>query len=458
MARLASLLWLLLALAIWTSDESTNAAMGFAVSAPGTRPAARFSSGPSLTTLKPTSIKRGVELFSRPDEGSDAVLASEVEVSVAVDTPVEENRKEEPAAVSALGPGDETTNIINSVAALNAAAIGFFVLGASYELLHVDIEAALALFKFDDAMEASALATSIDLFLRLPMDSLHKYEELVPTNPVFYKACTSGVAYTIGDFVSQVYQGRTLETLDLKRSARSGIAGFVGHGPLCHYWMLFMETYLDFDGAWWGTGVKVIADQTVWSIYLNAMYSFLIGALAFRPVGEIWRDVKATSWPALRTSWRFWPFVHTISFSHAVPLDLKLLWVDVMEIVWVTLLSKVANDDKDKNLAMEVEKRSPSSEMEAMKEAVTLGEVEPAVGVAMTIEREQGGPTKSESLRRLEALMARADRGLDLAQLLSPRRTKLLAAKTWRAAWPLAAMWPFLFVGFQVETAINAAG
>lgn len=171
----------------------------------------------------------------------------------------------------AVAQREDTRSLLNSVAAINAAAISFFVIGAAYELLHVDIEAALALFYYDDSMEASALAESIDLFLRLPMDSLHNYEALVPTNPIFYKACTSGVAYTIGDFVSQVYQGRTLETLDLKRSARSGAAGFIGHGPLCHFWMIFMETYLDFGGAWWGTGVKVIADQTVWSLYLNAM-------------------------------------------------------------------------------------------------------------------------------------------------------------------------------------------
>ncbi|KAL3908395.1 MAG: hypothetical protein SGPRY_009817 [Prymnesium sp.] len=104
-----------------------------------------------------------------------------------------------------------------------------------------------------------------------------------------------------------------------------------------------MEEYLDFGGAWWGTGFKVLADQTAWSIYLNAMYSFLIGTLALRNPKNVWEDVKRTSWPALRVSWRFWPFVHCISFSHAVPLDLKLLWVDVMEIVWVTLLSRVAN-------------------------------------------------------------------------------------------------------------------
>ena len=107
-----------------------------------------------------------------------------------------------------------------------------------------------------------------------------------------------------------------------------------------------MEAHLDFDGAWYGTGFKVFADQTVWSLYLNAMYSFLIGAFALRNPKDVWEDVKATSWPALRASWRFWPFVHTISFSHLVPLDLKLLWVDAMEIVWVTILSKVANADK----------------------------------------------------------------------------------------------------------------
>merc|ERR1711871_1774344 len=111
-----------------------------------------------------------------------------------------------------------------------------------------------------------------------------------------------------------------------------------------------METYLDFGGAWWATGVKTIADQTVWSLYLNAMYSFFIGSLAFRPPGEVWNDIKTTSWPALRTSWRFWPFVHCVSFSHAVPLDLKLLWVDVMEIVWVMLLSRVANKDVEQGI------------------------------------------------------------------------------------------------------------
>ena len=224
-------------------------------------------------------------------------------------------------------------SVLNNIGAINLFVILTFGLGIGYSLLETDIRAVAALYYFDlgpDLYPGFARATvALDLFLRLPGELLHNYEQLVPTNPVFYKACTSGVAYIFGDFISQIFQGRSLDTLDLPRTFRSGAAGFIGHGPLCHYWMLTMEQYLDFGGAWWATGFKVIADQTVWSLYLNAMYSFLIGTLAFRDPRQVWTDVKTTSWPALRSSWRFWPFVHCISFSHAVPIDLKLLWVDV---------------------------------------------------------------------------------------------------------------------------------
>ena len=37
------------------------------------------------------------------------------------------------------------------------------------------------------------------------------------------------------------------------------------HGPLCHYWLMWTEENLSFDGALWAIPVKVFADQTVWS-------------------------------------------------------------------------------------------------------------------------------------------------------------------------------------------------
>lgn len=332
---------------------------------------------------------------------------------------------------------------LNVIAYVNAGVIAFVALGVGYELLHVDAEAILALFQYslpadnDGTGLAYRVATSFDLLARLPSESIQGYEALVKVHPVFYKACTSGVAYTLGDFVSQVYQGRTLKTVDLARSARSGAAGFVGHGPLCHYWMVFMETYLDFDGAWYGTGVKVLADQTVWSLYLNACYSFLIGTFALRDPREVWKDVKATSWPALRSSWRFWPFVHCISFSHLVPLDLKLLWVDAMEIVWVTILSKVANDDKESRL----EERGLEEDAEVLEMVESFG-VDPTLEIELTREFE------------LDASL-----NADLANEGSFDEQKLsfeLPKEALLAAWPLLAMWPVIYGTFQLEKLIMA--
>jgi len=331
---------------------------------------------------------------------------------------------------------------LNAIQYVNGAVLAFVALGVGYELLHVDVEAIVALFKYtlpvDRPIESTLqyrLAVSLDLLAHLPIDSIRGYEALVPQNPVFYKACTSGVAYTIGDFVSQVYQGRTLKTVDLARSARSGAAGFVGHGPLCHYWMCWMEANLDFDGAWYGTGFKVLADQTVWSLYLNACYSFLIGSFALRDPRDVWKDVKATSWPALRSSWRFWPFVHCISFSHLVPLDLKLLWVDAMEIVWVTILSKVANDDKEAKLA-----ENPEAEVLEVVEAFGT---DPTLEIELTREFELDSSLNAD----LE----------NEADFDETRLSFELPKDALSASWPLAAMWPFIFGTFQVEKFIAAA-
>lgn len=43
----------------------------------------------------------------------------------------------------------------------------------------------------------------------------------------------------------------------------------------------------DFDGAWWNFIPKVIADQTVWSVFLNAAYSTTIMGLQGKSPDEV---------------------------------------------------------------------------------------------------------------------------------------------------------------------------
>ncbi|CAM9531510.1 unnamed protein product [Ectocarpus fasciculatus] len=216
---------------------------------------------------------------------------------------------------------------------LNAAVVFLFAAFAAFKLATVDGDIARGW-------------TWYEVLLRVPGDNFYRYEATVSESPIITKALTSCVAYGLGDFTAQLFTGKTLEDMDLMRTARSATAGLLIHGPLCHFWIELMQTYLDFDGAWWNFIPKVIADQTVWSVFLNAAYSTMIMSLQGLPKDEVWGEVKSKAWPALTSSWRFWPLIHCCSFSNAIPKDLKLLFIDCMEIIWVTILSTVANGDR----------------------------------------------------------------------------------------------------------------
>lgn len=62
---------------------------------------------------------------------------------------------------------------------------------------------------------------------------------------------------------------------------------------------------------------------------------------------------RVTLVPSVVASWRFWPFVHLLSYSPLIPEEYKLLWIDIMEIIWVAILSTTVNSAGD--LASEID-------------------------------------------------------------------------------------------------------
>mmetsp|Transcript_70120 Transcript_70120/g.123939 ORF Transcript_70120/g.123939 Transcript_70120/m.123939 type:complete len:93 (+) Transcript_70120:85-363(+) len=77
------------------------------------------------------------------------------------------------------------------------------------------------------------------------------------------------------------------------------------------------------------------------AIVYNSVYTALIGVSALRPPRLVWKDVCETWKPAMRASIKFWPAVHLLTFSPVIPMELKLLWIDVMEVLWIAILSHV---------------------------------------------------------------------------------------------------------------------
>ncbi|CAM9981963.1 unnamed protein product, partial [Discosporangium mesarthrocarpum] len=93
-------------------------------------------------------------------------------------------------------------------------------------------------------MDISRGWTWYEILLRVPGDNFYRYEATVSEHPIVTKALTSCVAYGLGDVVAQFFTGQTMETINLKRSARSASAGLLVHGPLCHFWIMLMQQYL----------------------------------------------------------------------------------------------------------------------------------------------------------------------------------------------------------------------
>mmetsp|Transcript_12450 Transcript_12450/g.15592 ORF Transcript_12450/g.15592 Transcript_12450/m.15592 type:complete len:303 (-) Transcript_12450:63-971(-) len=231
-----------------------------------------------------------------------------------------------------------TSTSLDTTGFLNAAVLGSLFIASVYAIFHHDAEKLVAL-----PVNADHAKAAVAMLHDLPTEWLAWYDDEALKYPLMTKASTSGICYSVGDIFAQGLAGKNVKTLDLGRTARSGAAGFIGHGPVAHYWLNFLDKFLSFNGAWWSVIPKIAIDQGPMSIVYNTIYSLLLGAFAFRDPRDVMRDVRAAFIPGFVASIRFWPLVHLVTFT-VIPLELQLLWVDVAEIIWVCILSGVNNE------------------------------------------------------------------------------------------------------------------
>lgn len=183
-----------------------------------------------------------------------------------------------------------------------------------------------------------------EMALRIPIDNWNSYSAVLDDSPVQTKAITSATVYTIGDFIAQRTEGKSIGELDRPRILRSLLAGLIGHGPLSHVWYgvsdeLF-ENVLHLRD-WWGTIVKVVIDQTTWGPFWNNTYILLLGVMKLDDPKKIFSEMKRTTIPLIVSGLKLWPLAHCVTYG-LVPLENRLLWVDIVEIIWVTILATAA--------------------------------------------------------------------------------------------------------------------
>lgn len=148
----------------------------------------------------------------------------------------------------------------------------------------------------------------------------------------------------IGDVIAQNTEGKSVHEIDRMRILRSLVAGLVGHGPLSHLWYNISEscfTDVLHWTEWWSFLPKILVDQAVWGPIWNNTYILLLGMMQLRPVQDVTREMKETTLPLLVSGLKLWPLAHCVTYG-LLPVENRLLWVDLVEILWVSILASTA--------------------------------------------------------------------------------------------------------------------
>lgn len=186
--------------------------------------------------------------------------------------------------------------------------------------------------------------TPTEIAGRIPLDNWRSYNEILAVAPLKTKAITSATVYTIGDIISQRTDGVGIGELDRGRILRSLLAGLIGHGPMSHIWYDVSEDFFDNVlnlHAWWDFLPKVLLDQATWGPFWNNTYILILGMMQLQKPLQIWDDMKRTTIPLIVSGLKLWPLAHCITYG-LVPVENRLLWVDFVEIIWVTILASEA--------------------------------------------------------------------------------------------------------------------
>ncbi|KAL4108590.1 hypothetical protein PRIC1_000304 [Phytophthora ramorum] len=188
------------------------------------------------------------------------------------------------------------------------------------------------------------------------------YDRWLQDSPLLTKGVTSAVLFGIGDRIAQRIENSENDGDDksdaadrsgLQRTARMMAWGGLLFAPVGHAWYNFLEKAVRGKGT---SSIikKIAADQLVFSPPLSLAFFAYAGCSEGKPLRETVDTAVAKLPPTLAVNWAVWPLVHVCTFGF-VPLQYRILFINVVNIGWSAFLSRMASKDGDVSNADKIE-------------------------------------------------------------------------------------------------------
>lgn len=191
------------------------------------------------------------------------------------------------------------------------------------------------------------------------MSFYHRYSQLLVKRPILTNAITTAFLFGTGDVLAQKVSFSvgepTKPKYDLARTFRAVVYGGIIFAPLADKWYKLLPRIkipVKSQPGLVNTMARVFVDQCVFAPFIGIpLYYSAMTVMENHPdpLAKIKTKMLDNWWNTLRTNWYVWPAVQCLNFGF-VPVQLRLLVVNVVSIGWNCYLLMVLNDNKEHSL------------------------------------------------------------------------------------------------------------
>ena len=179
---------------------------------------------------------------------------------------------------------------------------------------------------------------------------LQLYDRCLTTSPILTKSITSGCLFGLGDgFAQRVtdqYKAQRMHNVDERhdwhRTGRMMFWGSVLFAPVGHVWYNFLDRFVRTTGRR-AIAQKVAMDMLIFTPPANLAFFTSNNLLSGQPMHDAIQNAWNKLPPTLAVNFAVWPGIQAITFG-VVPLQYRVLFINVMCLGWSSFLSIMASD------------------------------------------------------------------------------------------------------------------